>query len=122
MQRDWDVIRKILLTCEAAPAGQPVQENAFPGVDRAILFEHVKMLNDIGYIDARLMHIIGPEVGGFVIMGLRWDGHDLLAKMRSKMWWERLKAIAAEKGLDLTWDVIKALALPAAKSVLGMPE
>ena len=47
---------------------------------------------------------------------------DLLAKMKSDAWWSKVKKTAADKGLTLTFDVIKTLALPAAKGLLGLDQ
>ena len=121
MKRDWDLIRQILLACEATPPGQRLNQAAFPGLDKATVFEHVRMLTEAGYIKASLLPLHTGEGGGeFVILHLVWDGYDLLAKMKSDTWWAKIKQVAAEKGLSLTFDVIKTLALPAAKGLLGM--
>ncbi len=124
MKRDWDLLRRILLTCEAATPGARIGPDAFEGVDRPTLFQHVKLLDEGGYVDARLMRYLDNTTGGgdFVILGLSWEGHDLLAKMASDTWWAKIKAFAADKGLALTFDVVKALAAPAAKSLLGLEE
>lgn len=121
MKRDWDLIRHILLTCEEAPPSKRLNPQDFGTTDKAVLFEHVRMLADAGYLDARLMAFHTGQSGGeFVILNLLWDGHDLLAKMKSDAWWSKIKKVAADKGLSLTLDVIKAVATPAAKSLLGL--
>ena len=122
MKRDWDLIRQILLACEAADPGQHLSNDAFPDVDGATLFQHVSILSSAGYLDARLMRYMETTDGGgtFIILGMTWDGHDLAAKMASDTWWRKIKKAAADKGIGLTFDVIKALAVPAAKEILGL--
>lgn len=123
MKRDWDVIRKILLTCEAAPSGQRITSRAFPDLDKAVVFEHVRILTDAGYLEADLKpSSTGAGGGEFMILYMAWDGHDLLAKMKSDTWWAKIKKVAADKGLTLTFDVIKTLALPAAKELFGLDD
>ena len=123
MKRDWDLIRQILLTCEAAPPSHRIGSQAFPGLDKATVFEHVRILADEGYVQAKLMPFsTGVGGGEFMISHMAWDGHDLLAKMKSDTWWAKIKTVAAEKGLSLTFDVVKSLALPAAKSLLGLED
>lgn len=123
MKRDWDLIRQILLTCEDAPSGQHIGPNAFPALDKAVVFEHVRILADAGYLEARLLPFsTGASGGEFVILRLAWDGYDLLAKMKSDTWWNKIKQVAADKGLPLTFDVIKALAMPVAKGLLGLDD
>jgi len=45
-------------------------------------------------------------------------GHDLLDTMRSTRIWEKIKATAKTKGIELTFDAIKALGAFALKSAL----
>lgn len=123
MQRDWDLIRKILLATDAALPGERLGERHFPGENGAVLFEHVRLLKEAGYLEAALSPSKSGKGGGmFLIDRLAWDGHDLIAKMKSEAWWSKVKKTAADKGLTLTFDVIKALALPAAKGLLGMDQ
>ena len=87
------------------------------------MFEHVRILADEGYVQAKLMPFSTGDGGGeFMISYMAWDGHDLLAKMKSDTWWAKIKTVAAEKGLSLTFDVVKSLALPAAKALLGLED
>lgn len=51
--------------------------------------------------------------------GLTWAGHDLLETIRSKVVWERIKATADDKGIELTFDAVKALGKAALSSVIG---
>jgi hypothetical protein len=122
MKRDWDLVRRILLTVEEAAPGAHVMSHQFPDLDNPTLFEHVKVLKNAGYLEAQLLPLkTGHGGDDFVILGLPWDGHDLLAKMRSDTWWAKIKATAKEKGIEFTFDVVKTLAGPAAAAVLGIP-
>ena len=123
MHRDWDLIRKILLATDAALPGERLGERHFPGENTAILFEHVRILKESGYLEAAVSASKSGRGGGmFLIDRLTWDGHYLLAKMKSDAWWSKVKKTAADKGLTLTFDVIKTLALPAAKGLLGLDQ
>jgi hypothetical protein len=44
----------------------------------------------------------------------------LLDSIRQNSIWDKIKAKAREKGLDLTFDAVKALAAWAIKSTLGI--
>lgn len=121
MKRDWDLIRHILLSCEAAPPSKKLNPGDFGDVDQALLFEQVRLLTEAGYLNTKLQPLHTGQGGGtFLILNMAWDGHDLLAKMKSDTWWAKIKKTAADKGMSLTFDVIKALALPAAKGLLGV--
>ena len=121
MQRDWDLVRKILLATDAAPPGKRLGQRDFPRVDHAVLFEHVRLLKESGCVAATLSPSKSGDGGGmFMIDRLVWNGHDLLATMRSDTWWSKVKKSAVERGLTLTFEVVKELALPAAKQLLGI--
>ena len=56
----------------------------------------------------------GREPGGMgppfaFITRLRWEGHELLDSMRGDTTWNRIKATAREKSVDLTVDTIKMI-------------
>jgi len=121
MHRDWELVRRILLATDAAAPGERLAERHFPGEEPANLFEHVRMLKEAGYIEAVVSASKTGRGGGmFLIDRLVWDGHDLLAKMRSDTWWSKIKTAAAAKGLPLTFELVKELALPSAKQLLGL--
>ncbi|MGJ7514430.1 DUF2513 domain-containing protein [Pseudomonas baetica] len=108
MKRDWDVIRDVLLEVEelSSLAGDSVAYG-LDDDDDAVKSEHALLLWNsqfIAGIDAGTMD--GPA---FIATGLTWEGHDLLETMRSKAVWERIKTTAKDKGIELTFDSVKAL-------------
>lgn len=50
---------------------------------------------------------------------LTWHGHELLDTIRSKPVWEKIKSTALEKGLELTFDVVKVLGAKAISLIIG---
>jgi Hypothetical protein (DUF2513) len=121
MHRDLELIRRILLAVETAAPNSPVGPDAFPGEDSVVLFEHVRLLEEEGYLDAAISPSKSLSGGGmFLIRRLRWGGHDLISQMRSNGWWSKIKSMAAEKGMDMTLDTVKMLAAPAAKKLFGL--
>lgn len=46
-------------------------------------------------------------------------GHELLAELRSKELWERVKSTAKSKGIELTFDAIKAISKVVLKQLIG---
>ena len=116
MQRDWDVIRKILLKVEALPtessklhSGDLVPE----GIDAESAVYHMRMLIESGLIVGEC------NTGEFTVYcysrRLTWEGHEILDKIKRDATWNKIKETAREKGLDLTIDVVKA----AAKSLVS---
>lgn len=120
MQRDWDLIRRILLTIEAAPAAAKLTPDGFEEPNKTVLFEHVKLLSQASLIDARLLaDSTGAGGGMFLIHGLTWEGHDLLAKIKAEGAWEKIKNLAKEKGIELSVEAIKATAKIVLSNMLG---
>lgn len=120
MKRDWDVIREVLIEVEAL---SEQDRNSFgyglgdehAGDDPA-KSEHALLLWKAGFIaavDAGTMAgpaLLSPE--------LTWQGHDLLDTLRSKAVWERIKTTAKERGIELTFDAVKAIGKVALDYVL----
>jgi hypothetical protein len=46
----------------------------------------------------------------FAGIRMTWAGQELLSTMRKHAIWERTKAVALEKGVDLGFDTVKAVA------------
>ncbi len=136
MKRDWDLIRKQLTDVEeendlfsdmpATPFWGDQEEEVYVQqlkVHRAIegrFFGHLELLVDNGYIDG--LQVLRSGSGTFDYSyhspRLTMAGHDLLDTMKSTTIWEKIKATAKSKGLELSLDAIKALGAVALKSVL----
>ena len=120
MKRDWDVIREALLQIEALTheerlrAEYGILEGQSP--EERTIAEHVMMLWEGGYVDgADAGNLAGPHL---MAPELTWQGRDLLDTLRSKPVWERIKKTAAEKGVELTFDAVKAIGKLALDYVL----
>lgn len=139
MKRDWDLIRKLLTEIEeekdilADFSSEPKRADdeseqefiqrfeAFRKVESNIL-GHLEMLVDNDYVK-------GITVGRYLDGGfygaadsgarLTMAGHDLLDTMRSSPVWESIKSTAKSKGIELTFDAIKALGAFALKQLIG---
>lgn len=112
MQRDWDIVRKILLKVEANPTTNgEVGSSDIEGVPPAVAAHHMVLLSEAGLIEGggRPNGVVGAEPWRYATR-LTWDGHDLLDKIRRDTVWNRIKTIARDKGIDLTVDAIKAIA------------
>jgi len=115
MKRDWDVIREVLLEVEALSDDEK-DGFVYKQGDGDIKTEHAILLWRAGYIGA----IDGADLDGIGLVSpeLTWAGHDLLDTLRSKPVWERIKSTAKEKGIELTFDAVKALGQMALDYVL----
>lgn len=118
MRRNWELVRKILITVANLPAGQHVDTDGFVGYEDEpeLVAYHVKIMHE-----ARLLDVIktGTQMGdSYFATGLTWEGTEFLDKIESEPAWTRVKAGAAEKGLALSFEVIKAIAVNYIKQSL----
>lgn len=63
-----------------------------------------------------LIDIINADVH---VTDLTWQGHKLLDTIISQPVWEKIKSTALEKGLELTFDVVKVLGAKVVALILG---
>jgi hypothetical protein len=111
MKRDWDVVRDVLIQIESGNDGK----STFGDSKYPIATGHAFLLRDAGFIQA----IDASTYSGRALIhpSLTWTGHDLLDTLRSKTLWERVKKIAKEKGIELTFDAVKALSKIALEQI-----
>lgn len=138
MKRDWDLLRKQLTDIEAGndvladipDAPKWTDDLTWEAYDalareqRAIeerIAGHLELLIDSGYVDG-LQVLRGADNHfsfGCSAPRLTMSGHDLLDTMRSSSIWESIKSNAKTKGIELTFDAIKALGAYALKQALA---
>lgn len=135
MKRDWDLIRKLLADIEedkdllAELPSEPKLEDLsweeygpkneeYKAVEGRIC-GHLEMLIENGYIDGLKIHRSSGNNFTWSISSprLTMAGHDLLDTMRSSSVCSSIKSIAKDKGIELTFDAIKALGSVALKQL-----
>lgn len=108
MKRDWDVIRKVLIKVEEGTGEKEVSSEDFPEPDRAIVAYNMWLLIEAGLVEGGGRDATMGAPFAFVHR-MRWEGHELLDAMRGDTAWNRIKATAKEKSIDLTVDAIKTI-------------
>lgn len=120
MKRDWDLIRQVLLEIEEIPRAELYRHGYDVREDEDELelckAEQALILWDAGFIKG--MNASSMEGRALMAPELTWDGHDLLDTLRSKPVWERIRAVAGEKGIELTFDSVKALGAAAIQWII----
>lgn len=118
MKRDWDVIREVLLAVEALDAKKfedihfdIAEDDERKTAEHAVLLWKSGFLNGVDASTNRGAAVVAEE--------LTWAGHDLLKTIQSKPVWERVKAIAQEKGIELNFEAVKKLGSMALDAVLA---
>ena len=109
MKRDWDVIRDILIEVEALGSTrfETIQYGPACESDDVQKDTHGILLWKGGFIEGTDASLQGGNA--VLAESLTWAGHDLLETIRSRAVWERIKSMAKEKGIELTFDAVKAL-------------
>ncbi len=109
MQRDWDVIRAVLVALEAKPEPfSSLWPKHIPEWDVQTVSYHMRLMSEAGLIEARCSGH-GKDFS-CVASALTWAGHELLDQIRSDSVWNAVKCTARERGVDLTFDTVKAVA------------
>lgn len=115
MQRNWDVVRKILLKLEAiGDTRTHLQADQVNGYDAELVSHHMQLLDEAGLIRAQCSHGMGAPLE-CVALSMTWRGHEFLDQIRQDTVWNAVKGEARKKGLDLSLDVIVTLA----KTIIG---
>lgn len=110
MKRDWELVRRILNTIEELDSHlHQVSSNDFLDYDEKIVWQHIYLLEQAGLVKAQC---IQPLSGARSCSAteLTWEGHEFLDKIRSERIWSKTKKSVKEKGLELSFEVIKAAA------------
>lgn len=119
MKRDLELIRAILLKVEETPIGQPLSSPLkIDGYeDDDIIAEHVRLLHEKSYIDARITEEFNsydlaglPRVESYTITRLLNDGHDFIADAKNPAVWKKTLDFMARKGSDVSLAVVKGVA------------
>lgn len=109
MKRNWDLIREVLIEVEALDQSkhQTIVYCLAREDGEAAKAMHALLLWRAGFVKG----VDASTLSGDAVVAdaLTWQGHDLLETMRSKDLWERIKATAKDKGLELTFDTLKAI-------------
>ena len=142
MKRDWDLIRAQLTAIEedadfktavlGGPTDTPEWKDGQDESDyvkelkshqeiESRIFGHLELLVQNGFVTG--VEVIRSLDGAFHYSisapHLTMAGHDLLDTMRSETLWATIKSTAKTKGLELTFDSIKALGALVMKGLLG---
>lgn len=121
MRRDWDLIRLILTALESRDTTHGgLAPDAFPDYPQEVVAYHFYLLEQAGLIDANLRKSGNTGVFG-IARNLTWEGQEFLDKIRNDTVWNKIKATVKQKGLELTFDTIKAAAAALIKSMFPSP-
>ena len=117
MQRNWDVVRKILIKLEEiGNTSSFIHHDQVNGYDPEVVAYHMQLLDEAGLIKARCTFTGGGLTAA--AQSMTWTGHEFLDQIRNDTVWNTVKNNAREKGISLSLDVIVQLAKAAISSLL----
>lgn len=120
MKRNWSVIKELLNDLEPLHQFNGLHLQVYysgdlKSDDLAIhKMEMARLLIEKNYITGIISKTIMP--GGYAEisnMNLTFDGHDLLDKLNDDTLWNKIRAIAKEKSIDITFTTLGALVAKA---------
>ena len=128
MQRDYNLIRNILLKCEENLPGrigvenvvlllEPDEEKFDEMYDKCLY--HIELLVDQGFIDVTPLRAIGKKPN-YIKHRLTSAGCDYLDSIRDDKIWRKVLSKISKIGGSTTLDIIAELAKTLAKSALGL--
>lgn len=117
MKRDWEIIRKLLLALEQLGDTTSCVER-LPDMDDEAVSYHVRLLIASRLVTGECQESIDRPLR-CVAYSLTWDGHEFLDKVRQQGVWNKVKATAREKGLSLSFDLIKTVATEVIKGLVA---
>ena len=118
MKRDMDLVRKILLACEAEPSGWGPEQPLIEGYTSDQIGYHVMLMHQAGLVEARNA-TNSRTPGPFWLVGhLTWEGHEFLDASRDEGNWATAKAVASKIG-GFAFDTLKTILVRIAADKIG---
>lgn len=125
MKRDWDTIRLILARLEEKEFDKKsITIDDFESLDDCNKIRNVsynmELLFEAELVKGRMFDSSDSIANDFVAYRLTWAGHEFLDTISNESVWNITKRTFADKGVDMSFDTIKAVAAAAITSLLGL--
>ncbi|MEX3004238.1 DUF2513 domain-containing protein [Serratia fonticola] len=105
MQRNWELIREILLKVESLPNNGSLKASDLDDYYDLDVISHFALLGKAGYVEVIDVSSLAGE--NYICTGLTWAGHDFLEKVRDDTIWKKTVSLVKAKGVELSFDTIK---------------
>lgn len=109
MQRNWEIIREILLQLEASNKANPfINANSFNGLEEQEVAYNMRLLSEAGYIEAKIQNLSdgSGRIGVALATKMTNAGHNLLDTIRNETVWKKIKDKFSTSGIDMTFDLV----------------
>ncbi|EXE39229.1 DUF2513 domain-containing protein [Acinetobacter baumannii] len=114
MKRNWDTIRAVLIAIEDDNYDEYLEESE----NQDVILKNTALLIQAGFIDGKVLDSLDMSAD-VVVNDLTWQGHELLDTVRSKPVWDKIKSTALDKGLELTFDTVRAIGAKVIELMIG---
>lgn len=121
MERDFELIRKILLAVEQAPPQQisPLTISFNGEYEQAVVNEHVYLLIQRGLLEGKSSNM-GASINAIVVFRLTWEGRDFIKVAKEEPLWKKAFSTVKERGGAMTFDILKSLLAKYAELQVGL--
>lgn len=123
MQRDMELVRKIMLAAEQHEHGFAPRDIEIEGYSEEQIGYHCWLLDDAGLAEAIDLTTRGSDSPCAALRSLTWAGHEFLGAAKDDTTWQKAKDRLSSAGKSLqsvTLDVLKALLVDVAKQQLRL--
>ncbi len=118
MQRNWQIVRRILKELEEREDPRHgVRPEDIVDFAPEVVSYHIRLMIEAGLVRGECSQMVGTL--SCWAYALTWDGHEFLDKIREDRGWSAIVRTARDKGLSLSFEVIKAVAGKLAEAALG---
>lgn len=109
MQREWPLVRRILKSLEAREdLRSPLRPDELEGFAPEVVSYHIRLLMEAGLIHGECSRTMGAPLS-CMAYSLTWEGHEFLDQVRDEKSWNSVVRVARDKGLSLSFEIIKAV-------------
>jgi hypothetical protein len=116
MERNFNLVRQILLEIEAAPTG--IKKVTCEGFDEATIFEHIDIMIEAKLLDGDITRMLSSN--SYSVRKITWQGHDFLANARNDTIWKKVMTEVKEKGIPVSLAVLNELLTKAAQEYVEL--
>ena len=122
MERDIDLIRKLLIHLEEKQTDQIIMELELDGHHKNEVMYHFILMDQAGLIrcEREVSSTTSDRVIKVYPFSLTWQGHEFLEASRNDKTWSKAKTLIKSKSGALSFDVLKALLISMAKEAVGL--
>lgn len=121
MERNWDLIREILIRVKEKPIAEYTLDLSYWSEDiQPEIVYHIEILLDEGYLKGTM------HTGGFgeldipLVKHLTWEGQNYLDSIGDDTVWNKTKESFVSKGLSMSFDLVTSVAAKIIAAQLGV--